>query len=264
MGGGGSMFDPQVSPFDSSLIFVACDMTGLYRSVDAGESWTLLDTRTVEGSSRFSVAFDPTRAGHLVAFHRLLGLRFSGDGGASWSAYTPAFPQRDPNGNPLEVTAAAFAPDGRLLVGTTVGPYRYDGGMWTLKRPDASGGSHDVVDSSGQKVATVNDNDVVRFAFVRDASGVIDLVATINHLYRWNTSSRTKRRSRPRVRESDWRRRSAAGRLCSRSRSRAPPAGPEWQARRAGPTGGNRSGLIAHASNLGRAGALQQVDRQPA
>jgi hypothetical protein len=169
MGGGGSMYDPQISPFDSSLFFVGCDLTGLYRSSDGGESWTLLDTRIVEGSDHFSVAFDPTHDGQLVGFHRQLGLRFSSDGGASWSAYAPAFPQLDSSGNPLVVTAAAFSPDGRLLVGTSVGAYRHDGSNWTLAGPI---------------------DEVVRFAFVRETTGAVrDLMATVNTLYRWNSST---------------------------------------------------------------------------
>jgi len=45
LGGGGAMYAPQVSPFSSSLMFVGCDMTGIYRTTDSGATWRMVDTR---------------------------------------------------------------------------------------------------------------------------------------------------------------------------------------------------------------------------
>src|SRR5437667_10191799 len=52
LGGGGTMFAPQISPHDSTLIFVACDMTGLYRSTDRGKTWLMCDARQYSRGER--------------------------------------------------------------------------------------------------------------------------------------------------------------------------------------------------------------------
>ncbi|HEV2989376.1 MAG TPA: hypothetical protein VG759_13110, partial [Candidatus Angelobacter sp.] len=66
LGGGGSTYAPVVAPYNSNIIFVSCDMTGLYRSTDGGQHWTMMDERKVQGNTRFSVAFDPTTQGHII------------------------------------------------------------------------------------------------------------------------------------------------------------------------------------------------------
>lgn len=182
MGGGGAMYAPRISPFDSSLMFVACDMRGLYRSADGGRNWTMLDTRAVQGSNRFSVAFDPTTDGHLVGVHPVRGLMESSSAGLSWSAFSPALPQNTP------VTAAGFSPDAtpRLLVGTTQGVLRLAAGQWVRDQPNPAGQLHQVPTPLGD--VGVHDNEVIGIAFVRDpATGqTVDLVATVNEVYAWD------------------------------------------------------------------------------
>src|SRR5450755_3612987 len=116
LGGGGAMFCPVISPDDPTLMFVSCDLTGLYRSTDGGQNWVLLDGRVVQGSSRFSVAFDPSRAGHVIAYHPAQGLKESTDGGVNWTPFSPALPQfyDTARTDPLIVTAAAFSPEASL------------------------------------------------------------------------------------------------------------------------------------------------------
>jgi hypothetical protein len=92
LGGGGSLYGPRVSPHDSNLMFVACDMTGLYRSADSGRNWTMLDEREVRGSIRFSVAFNPNVSGHVIASNPTEGLMESTNGGVTWAKYSPALP----------------------------------------------------------------------------------------------------------------------------------------------------------------------------
>ena len=131
LGGGGSLYAPAVAPYNSNIMFISCDMTGLYRTTDGGAHWTMMDERTVQGSTSFSVAFDPVTQGHIIGFHPSLGLRESFDTGATWSAFSPAFPGGD-------VTAAAFSPDSpsRLLVGTSSqGIYQLQNGVWQQALP---------------------------------------------------------------------------------------------------------------------------------
>ena len=94
-GGGGYMYSPAISPFDPNHIFLTCDMGGMYRSKNGGQTWTMQHTEdfvsTVKGKVQFSA--DPNI---LYAIRRsttnlndplLRGeLAKSTDGGATWQA----------------------------------------------------------------------------------------------------------------------------------------------------------------------------------
>src|ERR1700722_6181776 len=41
VGGGGSLFAPTFNPFNSSEMWLACDMSGQYHSTNSGASWGL-------------------------------------------------------------------------------------------------------------------------------------------------------------------------------------------------------------------------------
>ena len=51
LGGGGAMYSPAISPLDPFFRVVACDMGGLYRTLDGGTNWEMLDTRQVQAST---------------------------------------------------------------------------------------------------------------------------------------------------------------------------------------------------------------------
>ena len=125
LGGGGSIYAPAVAPYNSNIMFVSCDMTGLYRSMDGGQHWTMMDERQVQGSTSFSVAFDPTTQGHIIGYHPGLGMRESFDTGNTWSAFSPG----SPSGS---ITAAAFSTDNptKLVIGTSSGVYVLQNGAW--------------------------------------------------------------------------------------------------------------------------------------
>ncbi len=123
LGGGGTMFCPQVSPWQvdaqhPETFFVSCDQGGLYQSVDGGETWTLLDGRIAHGWNDFSVAFDPSTDGHLAAWHPAHGMQLSSDRGQTWP--TQLMLPSSATGDPVFATAAAFSPTSGqyLLVGT--------------------------------------------------------------------------------------------------------------------------------------------------
>ena len=46
-GGGGAMFHPTISPHDTSTVLIACDMTGSYITHDAGKTWRMFNLRGV-------------------------------------------------------------------------------------------------------------------------------------------------------------------------------------------------------------------------
>lgn len=84
-GGGGSMFSPAVSPHNSDLVLVACDMTGAYISKNGGNSWRMFDLR----SRVFFFAFDPNNAQVIYAVPHE-GLWRSTDTGETWNLVYPA------------------------------------------------------------------------------------------------------------------------------------------------------------------------------
>jgi len=46
-GGGGAMFHPTISPHDVNTVLIACDMTGAYITHDGGRSWRMFNLRGV-------------------------------------------------------------------------------------------------------------------------------------------------------------------------------------------------------------------------
>lgn len=52
MGGGGAFFSPSIDPHNGNHLFVASDMSDLFESTDKGESWSVVDYRTIQTSSQ--------------------------------------------------------------------------------------------------------------------------------------------------------------------------------------------------------------------
>jgi len=82
MGGGGCFLFPAASPHDPKLIFVTSDMSGFYRSEDAGESWQVVDWRMVRYVE--APVFHPTDPS-VVYLCTPDGLRISRDRGKTWT-----------------------------------------------------------------------------------------------------------------------------------------------------------------------------------
>lgn len=59
-GGGGAQYVPAISPHDDNLMFVSCDMSGVYRSADRGKSWTMLHFDEIRSSRRCGAVFHPS------------------------------------------------------------------------------------------------------------------------------------------------------------------------------------------------------------
>ena len=82
-GGGGSFFEPTISPLDPNRVLVACDMTDGYFSQTGGRSWGSFNLR---GRIRFFV-FDPKNA--RVLYAKSIALWRSVDAGQTWSLVYP-------------------------------------------------------------------------------------------------------------------------------------------------------------------------------
>jgi photosystem II stability/assembly factor-like uncharacterized protein len=132
MGGGGAMFVPACSPHDQNLMYVACDMGGVYRSVDGGKTWNMLDKRQLHDAIRQGlgspVQFHPTEPDLLYAIGsgKLLSSR---DRGISFG---PVAVQPPWSGGVAAVCVNPVKPS-QLLVGAGSGIYVSDdaGKNWT-------------------------------------------------------------------------------------------------------------------------------------
>jgi hypothetical protein len=82
-GGGGAQFYPAVSPHDTNLVLVACDITGAYISKDGGKSWRMFNLRS---PIRYFV-FDPIDP--QVIYAGAESLWRSADGGNTWNLVFP-------------------------------------------------------------------------------------------------------------------------------------------------------------------------------
>ena len=92
VGGGGAFFGPSFSPFNANDIYTSSDMSGVYHTMDLGQSWSLSDFRNIQGGRSSQIQFtsdpnvlytiDTNDASGAVAPVK------SGDGGQSWSKLT--------------------------------------------------------------------------------------------------------------------------------------------------------------------------------
>jgi len=87
IGGGGGMFTPAVSPVDARLMFMSCDMGGLYRSIDGGLSWQFVHFRQMESATSTKVLFDPADVAVMYDYggpYAAEKLMVSRDTGKTW------------------------------------------------------------------------------------------------------------------------------------------------------------------------------------
>lgn len=114
IGGGGAMFQPVISPFNTQHWYAVCDMTELFHTTDGGQSWDFADFRDFTTINYCKVQFtaDPdVRYGLRIQFREgiVLPVR-SDDGGASWQDLN------NPQPDGLLDLSADPASTGRLLV----------------------------------------------------------------------------------------------------------------------------------------------------
>src|SRR5580658_4468660 len=92
LGGGGAQYAPAINPVNPAEIYVACDMSGLYHSVDTGNSWNLISWQQVQAShpSRVQYTNSPNTR-YCMSFDNNSGNGYatkSTDGGNTWTLTT--------------------------------------------------------------------------------------------------------------------------------------------------------------------------------
>ena len=80
LGGAGGMYTPTISPYDANLMFISCDMSGSYRSVDGGKHWQLIHYMQLRQSLRTRPAFTKD----LVFWAEEDILKYTRDKGLTW------------------------------------------------------------------------------------------------------------------------------------------------------------------------------------
>lgn len=98
LSGGGYLAAPGLSPLDTKLAMVACDMSANYISRDGGRTWEMIHHGQLQSCITCPPVFDPGRSGVIYAVDgRDNSLRISRDSGKSWvPVETPAPWQRPP------------------------------------------------------------------------------------------------------------------------------------------------------------------------
>ncbi len=69
-GGGGAMFNPTISPHDSNTVLVSCDMSGSYITHDGGQSWRMFNLRGVVDFFVFDPRNPKTMYAHATGLWR--------------------------------------------------------------------------------------------------------------------------------------------------------------------------------------------------
>ena len=57
IGGGGALFTPAISPHDNHLVYMATDMSSVFKSGDFGRNWTTVDFRQLQGGTKSDICF---------------------------------------------------------------------------------------------------------------------------------------------------------------------------------------------------------------
>lgn len=136
IGGGGTLYAPAISPHDPNLLFVACDMGGVYRSADGGETWTMLDKRQLRDAACCPVVFHP-RDDRVVFVCASDCFKMSNDRGVTWSVLCADPPWGSAPCTALEIDEDDFD---LLFAGSHESAYRsVDGGRSWTECPGISG-----------------------------------------------------------------------------------------------------------------------------
>ncbi len=122
-----SLFSIAVHPENDQLVFIGCNVHGLYKSEDGGLTWvqvltpqTMVENGTSDHGHIMSIVFDPITSSNIYAAEWHGGVYESTDGGESWLLINEALSTR-------AVAMLQFSGKGEYLYAATQGEgvFRY-------------------------------------------------------------------------------------------------------------------------------------------
>lgn len=128
MSGGGGTETPAISPHNSDLMLINCDMSGAYRTEDGGLTWKLLHWKDLLGCPFCAPAFHPSDPGTVYAAHGYPAtLRVSRDAGKTWTPCGEGLP-----GGLRHIAIHPRSPSRMICMTTNAVYHSKDGGTtWT-------------------------------------------------------------------------------------------------------------------------------------
>ncbi len=112
--GGGWLPSVCISPHDNDLMFVGCDVAGLFRSTSAGASWH----NQSQGLSDYfvgDIVVHPAKS-NVVFASTWSGVNKSDDGGLTWRAVRSGFPQTSAWRYSCPIACVRFDPENQSVV----------------------------------------------------------------------------------------------------------------------------------------------------
>ncbi len=147
IGGGGAQYAPSISPVNSNIRFIGCDMSGWYRSTDGGNTWNMLDFYQISTEVDYGyndgvmcpMTFHPTNTNIVYGFGAQQdtqlfspNLLVSNDGGQTWSIVPGANPAPWPawgnTGGRVTIIYIDRGDANFILIGTDNGVWRSTNG----------------------------------------------------------------------------------------------------------------------------------------
>lgn len=128
-GGGGWIKALAVDPHNPMIVYAGCDVGGVFKSVDGGETWQTAN-QGLENDFINGIAIDPNDS-QVVYAATPGGVHKSSDGGKSWTIKRKGFPPVSRDDFSAPVNTLAIAPDNSNILYAGIGPRKpYDTGRF--------------------------------------------------------------------------------------------------------------------------------------
>lgn len=87
VGGGGALYSPSINPANDNEYYISCDMSGLYRTVNFGNSYSVVNFSQVQGGRFAAVQFtnNPAIAYSVTSAGDIMSPVKTTDGGTTWT-----------------------------------------------------------------------------------------------------------------------------------------------------------------------------------
>lgn len=163
---GGPIVEIEVDPGNPSILYVGTHFSGIFKSLDAGNSWFPINNGLNLSYVYSSLAVDPANSSRVFA-STIFGTYLSTNGGSSWSrvlargAQSPNLIQFDPNNHNMVYVAASGVGDGPTTQASSPRVFR------------SSDGGKTWIDIVGTKLGTSISNEILHVAVDGTHSGTL-------------------------------------------------------------------------------------------